>query len=104
MPFKMSGEDYKDASLERLIDVFNKLSNNPTLVTELRHFRDERNFLSHKGIAHCLDPEGELFETAAADFQQRLQTIKEEANRLYAAIHEEANNFRGHLYFEELPE
>lgn len=104
MPFKMSGDDYEDASLERLIEVFKKLSNNTTLVTELRNFKDERNFLSHKGISHCLDPEGELFETTATDFQERLQTIQQEANRLYLAIHEKANNFRGYLYFEEFPE
>ncbi len=104
MPFKMSGDDYEDASLEKLIEVFKKLSNNPTLVTELRRFKDERNFLSHKGISHCLDPEGELFEATAADFQERLQTIQLEANRLYLAIHEEANNFRGYLYFEEFPQ
>jgi len=104
MPFKMSGEDYEDASLERLIEVFKKLSSNATLVAELRRFKDERNFLSHKGISHCLDPDGELFETTATDFQTRLQTIQKEANRLYLAIHEEANNFRGHLYFGEFPQ
>lgn len=104
MPFKMNGEDYEDASLERLIEVFKKLSNNAALVGELRRFKDERNFLSHKGISHCLDPDGELFETTAADFQARLQSIQSEANRLYMAIHEEANHFRGHLYFGEFPE
>jgi len=104
MPFKMSGDDYEDASLEKLIEIFKKFTNNQTLVAELRRFKDERNFLSHKGISHCLDPEGELFETTAVDFQERLQTIQQEANRLYLAIYEEANNFRVHLYFEEFPQ
>ncbi|MDP1654805.1 MAG: hypothetical protein Q8K91_09515 [Hylemonella sp.] len=63
IPFMMSGDDYEDASLERLIDVFRKLTNNQTLVSDLSRFKKERNFLSHKGIAHCLDPEGELAET-----------------------------------------
>lgn len=104
IPFKMSGKDYEDASLERLIEVFRKLSNNPTLVGELRQFKEERNFLSHKGISHCLDPYGELFETTAADFQARLQAMQEEAIRLQLVIHQEASTFRGHLYFGEFPE
>lgn len=104
MPFKMSGKDYKDASLERLIEAFKKLSNNTILIAELRRFKDERNFLSHKGISHCLDPDGELFETTSSDFQARLQTIQQEASRLYLAIHEEANNFRPYLYFEKFPQ
>lgn len=103
MPFKLSGDDYADSSLERLIDVFRKLSDNQTLVGELRRFKDERNFLSHKGITHCLDYEGELFHSTAVEFQDRLDAIQSEAQRLRSAIHEEANKFRGHLWFEEFP-
>jgi hypothetical protein len=55
MPFKLSGDDYADSSLERLIEMFRKLTDNDTLVTELRRFKEERIFLSHKGITHCLD-------------------------------------------------
>jgi hypothetical protein len=104
MPFKMDGKDYEDASLEKLIGVFKKLSNNSQLVTELSQFKNERNFLSHKGISHCLDPDGELFETAAADFQARLQDIQQEATRLRLAIHTEAGTFIGHLYFGKFPQ
>lgn len=100
MPFKMIGEDYADSSLERLIDTFKKLSNNNTLVAELREFKKERNFLSHKGITHCLAPDGELDYDAMAEFQNRLAAIAPEAQRLLLAVHEEANKFRGHLYFE----
>lgn len=102
LSFSMNGEDYADASLERLIDTFRKVSDSHALVTELRKFKDERNFLSHKGIAHCLDPDGELDIGAASDFQQRLAAIQPEAQRLRLAIHEEANKFRGHLRFEDL--
>jgi hypothetical protein len=100
----MSGEDYEDASLERLIDVFRKLSNNQALVSELRQFKTERNFLSHKGITNCLDLDGELTETTASEFQVRLNAIQVEASRLQCAIHEESTGFLGHLYFEEFPE
>lgn len=104
MPFKMSGEDYADSSLERLIELFKKLSSNETLVAELRKFKDERNFLSHKGIAHCLDYEGELFESTASEFQGRLQAIEVEAQRLRNALYEEANKFPGSLWFDDLRE
>lgn len=102
LPFKMSGDDYADSSLERLIEIFRKLTDNEGLVADLRKFKNERNFLSHKGITHCLDYEGELFHSTALEFQERLDAIQEEAKRLYVAIHEEANKFRGHLWFDNL--
>ena len=102
MPFKMTGEDYADSSLERLIEIFRKLSDNEPLVAELRQFKNERNFLSHKGITHCLDYEGELFHLTVLEFQDRLAAIEVEAQRLYISIHEEANKFRGHLWFDDL--
>ncbi len=103
MPFKMSGSDYEDASLERLISTFQKLNDNDELVKKLNSFKRERNFLSHQGITHCLDYEGELFESTAEEFQQRLEDIQSEADRLRLAIHEEANKFRGFLWFEDVP-
>ena len=99
MPFSMSGDDYADSSLERLIQVFGKLSNNDTLLRDLGSFKTERNFLSHKGITHCLDHEGELFQSTAQEFQARLEAIQAESQRLRVALHEEANKFRGHLWF-----
>lgn len=104
LPFKLDGDDYADASLERLIEVFRKLSNNEPLVKALRKFKEERNFLSHKGIAHCLDYESELLETTALEFQGRLDAIQSEALRLRTAIHEEANKFRAELHFGEFPD
>jgi hypothetical protein len=103
LPFSMSGDDYANASLERLIEIFRKLTSNQTLVAELRTFKEERNFLSHRGIAHCLDPDGELCYVTASEFQNRLAAIEPEAQRLRLAIHDEANKFRGHLWFDDLP-
>jgi hypothetical protein len=104
MVFKMSGDDFADSSLERLINTFNKLTSNQSLVKELRTFKDERNFLSHKGITCCLDYEGELFYSTAEELQPRLDAIQAEAKRLRTSIHEEANKFRAHLFFGEFPE
>lgn len=100
MAFKLTGEDYADSSLERLIETFKKLTDNETLVKDLGLFKKERNFLSHKGITHCLDYEGELFQSTATEFEQRLEAIQKEAQRLRLALHEEANKFRGDLYFD----
>ena len=99
LPFKMSGQDYEDASLERLIDVFRKLTDNEVLVAELRKFKSERNFLSHKGIAHCLDPMGDLGSMSVAEVTPRLQAVQAEAERLRRSIHEQGGSFKGHLYF-----
>ncbi|MBD8722148.1 hypothetical protein IFT43_02070 [Oxalobacteraceae sp. CFBP 13708] len=103
LPFKMNGDDYEDAPLGRLIDVFKKLSDNETLVRDLTRFKTERNFLSHKGISHCIDPDGELFQTTAQDFEKRLSAIEKEAQRLLVAINDEGNNFRAHLWFDVIP-
>jgi len=91
MTFKMSGEDYANSSLERLIDIFRKLTSNEKLVRELRSFKDERNFLSHKGITYCLDYEGELDIESAKELNCRLE-----------AIHDEANKFRAHLWLDDI--
>ena len=100
MPFKMCGEDYANSSLKRLIDGFKKLSNNEQLVKELYAFKNERNFLSHQGITHCLDWNGDIFESTAAEFQERLGKIQVEANRLQILIHKETNKI-GILCFTE---
>jgi hypothetical protein len=102
MPFKMTGEDYANEPLGKLITTFKKLSNNDALVADLNRFKDERNFISHRSITHCLDYSGELSDSDASDLRPRLKTIHDEARRLYVAIHEEANKFRGHLYFDDL--
>lgn len=103
LPFKMSGEDYEDASLERLIDVFRKLSDNESLVADLRKFKAERNFLSHKGIAHCLNPMGDLGDISATEFMPRLRAVQSEAERLRTLIHNEGSSFQSHLHFGTFP-
>jgi hypothetical protein len=102
MPFKFKGADYEDSSLERLIEAFKKLTDNEQLVSELRRFKDERNFLSHKGITHCLDYDGDLFSSTAVEYQSRLAAIQTEAQRLQAALRDELNSIRAELDFEPL--
>lgn len=102
MTFRMSGEDYEDSSLERLIDAFRKLSDNEQLIADLNKFKTERNFLTHKGITHCLDWDEEMFLSAATDFELRLAGIQKDAKRLREAIHLESHKFIGHLYFDNV--
>jgi hypothetical protein len=99
VPFYMKGDDYSDSSLERLIQTFKKLSDNKKLVKELNLFKNERNFLSHKGITYCLDYEGELHSGATAEIDERINNIQSEASRLQIEIHEELNKFRSRLLF-----
>ncbi len=100
LPFAMSGEDYKNSALEGLIKVFRKLSNNPALAARLEKFKEERNFLSHRGITYCLDRQGELDLQALSEIQSRLDEISPEARELCTEINLEANKFRGHLWFD----
>lgn len=102
LPFKLSGGDYQDSSLERLIGMFRKLCDNETLVTRLNRLKDERNFLSHKAITHCMDYEQGLSYPAVVELEPRLSAIASEAQALRAAIHEEANKFRGYLLFDKV--
>ncbi len=102
MTFEMKGDDYADASLERLIQTFKKLTDNKELVKDLNKFKDERNFLSHRGITHCLSYyEEELSHSTVEEIMPRLAAIESEADRLRMAIHVEANKITVQLDFGE---
>ena len=100
LPFKMSGQDYQDSPLETLIKVFGKLSDNPILAAQLKEFKAERNFLGHKAITRCLDHEGELETQSMIELESRLSLIISQSKQLCRAINEEADKFRGHLWFD----
>lgn len=102
LTFKMSGDDYEDASLERLIETFKKLSSNDALLQELNKFRFERNFLSHKAITGCLYPDESLDEQSVSALEPRLGEIAKTAGILRNSIHEEGNTFRAHLWFDAI--
>ena len=95
MPFKMVGDNYANSSMEKLIALFRKLSDNTTLVIQLQMFKEERNFLTHQ--RHHPLPCGGLNYGAMDEFQCRLAAIAPEAQRLRITIHEEPNRFREHL-------
>lgn len=102
VPFKFSGDDFLDASLERLIDTFRKLSDNDALVVRLRKFKDTRNFLAHRSISECLDYDGDLFLPDSEETAALLTSIQEEANMLRHAVRYEAQKFEAELDFGHL--
>jgi hypothetical protein len=110
MPGDLINQDYanrltKDPAtfpLGELIKVFKGLGGNETLVEELIKFKLKRNDLCHRDIAGCLDPDGELDYGSMSEFQDQLAAIAPEAQRLRLAVHDEANKFRGHLYFDDI--
>jgi hypothetical protein len=104
MIFKFSGEQHADSSLERLIEAFSRLCDNDMLIKDLRKFKDKRNFLSHRGISHCLDPMEDLEYNTARQFLGELPALRSEGDNLRSRIHEESRKFLGHLYFEALPD
>lgn len=103
MPFGMSGDDYQNHSLERLITEFKKFTDNQELVKRLNKFKDERNFLSHKAISTCMDRHEGYQELHAASLDERLLKMEEEATALFHSIHDESAKFLGYLWFEDVP-
>jgi hypothetical protein len=103
LPFRFSGEQYENSSLERLIDTFARLSNNDKLVADLRKFKDERNHLSHRAIALCINPDGEFDEGTAHNLEPRLAAIEPEAERIRGEIHEAGSRVMANLYFDKIP-
>jgi hypothetical protein len=94
VPFKITGADYKNKSLGRLIEAFRKLSTNAELCKQLEHFKGERNFLSHEAITHCMDPSRRLSLPEVTALEPRLAAIASEAQKLQHAIRAESNKFR----------
>lgn len=104
LPFKMSGDDVENFALGRLIETFEKLSDNKALVADLSKFTRERNYLSHAAIAQCLDPFDEVSFMSADAVKGRLTSIQQEAERLRLAVHDEGTAFKGHLVFGREPD
>lgn len=50
----------------------------------------------------CLDYDGDLSENVVDETRPRLEEIQKRARELCVALHEEANKFRGFLYFENI--
>jgi len=98
--FDFSGDDYQSASLDRLINGFKKLTSNVNLVRELEKFKSKRDFIAHRAIISCLDPDGSVMESYAEEAKPKLAEITKEANRLAMAIYDESFKFLVHYYLD----
>jgi hypothetical protein len=102
MPFHFSGKIVENHALERLIEVFKMMTDDPELVRELRRFKDERNFLSHTAITHCYDYGGEFSDCTAKDLEPRLIEIEKNAELLVDQIHQHHGRLLVERHFENL--
>ena len=102
MPFKFDGKDYEDAPLGTLIRGFSRLNDNDDLITSLKAFVKERNFLSHRAVTSCYYPDGSRSHADMSDLEPRLKDIEAKAEELTEAIHLEGNRIMCLLYFEDL--
>ena len=103
-PFAMTGAEYENAPLERLITIFQKLSDCPLLVKRLTAFKAERNFLAHRAIAACINPDGDFELASAKPIVARLEKIEQDAFALIDAIRDESGKWLAHLYFDPIDE
>jgi hypothetical protein len=68
----MSGKDYDNLSLGKRINVFDKLSDDETLVKELLDFTKKRNVLSHRASRTVSIPMVNSITTACPNFRVSL--------------------------------
>jgi hypothetical protein len=91
MPFRFTGDDFKNAPLERLLATFGKLSDNNDLINALEKLKEKRNFFAHKGFV-------QYFEKPDIDeehYQKSLgsaKKIKEEAMKVFSLLFVEVSN------------
>lgn len=85
VPFKFSSEHCQNHALGRLIDTFKNLTNDNELVSELRKFKGERDFLIHRAITSCLDHDGNI--PAPQNIYSRLSEIRISANTIQSKIY-----------------
>lgn len=71
VPFHFSGAEYEAASLERLLTVFRKLTDNTSLASKLEKLKEKRNYCAHRAI---LDYLGDPTPSQKADEMEKIAT------------------------------
>ena len=102
MPFYFCGDNVKDASLERLIEIFKKLTDDNQLVKDLYSFKDERNYLSHCAITNCHDGGGDYCEHLAGKARSRILAVESTARQLADRLWQQRSKILVSRYFEDL--
>ncbi len=104
MPFHTSAKDFEKCSLERLTNHFKNYSNDSELLSALKKFTDERNFLAHQALATLKDPEGNFDDSEIMNLHTRLDNVEPEAKRLANAIYSSAQTIWSQVWFDDLTE
>jgi hypothetical protein len=78
MPFRFTGDDFKNAPLERLLASFRKLSDNGELIAVLEKLKEKRNFFAHKSFVQYFE-EPDIDEEHYQKNLNSAKSIKEEA-------------------------
>jgi hypothetical protein len=93
--FLISGSDFRDAALEKLIGTFKKLNGNTTLHSELERIKVSRNELAHRSLAELIRHEGSPdFEQRVADTLQDLEGQDAAAFSLFVRVYDEIDLLR----------
>ena len=88
IPYKFSGQDIKNAPLERLLTVFSRLNDNIELQARLNKLKDGRNLVAHQGFILQFNEINELlghnetFDTNA----EKISLVKKEAIECLAEL------------------
>ncbi len=78
MPFRFTGDDFKNAPLERLLASFRKLSDNDELIAVLEKLKEKRNFFAHKSFVQYFE-EPDIDEKHYQKNLNSAKNIKKEA-------------------------
>jgi hypothetical protein len=81
LPFGFTGEDYENAPMERLLNVFQKLSDHKALHKRLNALKEERNHLAHRAIVEYLR-DGESHPQKHKQMMRRLTKLEDEGYAL----------------------
>lgn len=84
--FNFNGDDYENSSLETLIKIFSKLSNNKELIEVLKQRKKDRNYVAHQAYIQYLKIEGEESHT---EHSEKIHEISVEAVKCLALVQAE---------------
>lgn len=76
IPFHYPKSEYENATLERLISLFQRHSNNKDLISALRAATKNRNYLAHRVIDHYLEHH-ETNPKIAREISRKLRELQE---------------------------
>lgn len=102
IPFKVSYEQFKNASLEGLIKHFRNYSDDDALISRLNKFKGKRNNLAHGALISLETPSGEFDNHEATKLHEQVNLIGDEASRLSSAIHSAAQDIWVNVWFDDI--